>query len=115
MADAKQEQDAAARAKAEQDARARAEADARAKAAAPAAPAKPEETTATLAEAVKNLERRTRLPGPAAPTAELDRTVPGGKYLVKGKLVNAHGREVDEQGRLLHPEQQQVDAHGRLV
>jgi hypothetical protein len=99
----KQEQDAAAaaKAKAEQDAKARA-----------AEPPKPADTTAALAEAVRNFSR---VQAPAAPTEDIDKTVRGGKYLVNKKLVNANGREIDEDGKLLHPEEQRVDAFGRLV
>lgn len=104
----KQEQDAAAaaKAKAEQDAKARA-----------AEPPKPADTTAALAEAVRNFSR---VQAPAAPTEDIDKTVRGGKYRVKDnagkfKLVNANGREIDEDGKLLHPEEQRVDAFGRLV
>jgi hypothetical protein len=55
--------------------------------------------------------------GPQVPTATegMDQTIKGGKFLVEGKLVNAHGREIDEEGNILHPEQLQQDMFGRLV
>lgn len=97
--------DAAAKAKADQDAKAKASATQPADA----------ETLTALAESVKNLEQRTRAAAPAPATEGLDQTTPGGKFRVKGKLVNANGREIDEDGKLLHPEQVQVDAFGRKV
>lgn len=99
--------DAAAKAKADQEAKARADATKQ-----PAAHDDPNLLTAAI---LKNLEQRTRTAGMATATEGLDETVPGGKYRVKGKLVNAHGREVDEDGKLLHPEEQRVNEFGQLV
>lgn len=86
-----------------------------AKAGTPADPAGGNDSVQTLAASIANLEQRTRLGTPAGATADLDRTVPGGKFRVRGKLVNAHGREIDDDGKLLHPEEQQLDPFGRKV
>jgi hypothetical protein len=84
-------------------------------AAAPEAKDKADPVVATLVKSVQQLEERTRAAGPATAKADLDVAPAGGRYKVKGKLVNAHGRELNDDGSLKHPEQQQVDAFGRLV
>jgi hypothetical protein len=68
-------------------------------------------TLVALAEAMKRIAPA----GAAAATQGLDETKPGGIYLVNGVKVNAHGREVNDDGSLKHPEQQQVNAFGQLV
>lgn len=87
---------------------------------APAPTAAPEpkdkaDSTALLADAIKALAERTPAPGGIAAAPDMDVTQPGGRFNVGNKLVNAHGRELNEDGSLKHPEQQQVDAFGRLV
>lgn len=42
------------------------------------------------------------------PKDRIDETIPGGMYKNSaGKLVNAHGQEVDDKGRVLKPEERQ--------
>jgi hypothetical protein len=53
--------------------------------------------------------------GAASATVDADKTVPGGKFLVGGKLVNCNGREIDEEGNILRPEELTMDPFGRLV
>jgi hypothetical protein len=76
----------------------------------------PADATPALVETLKNLEARSRPAGYASATPGLDEA-PDGKpvYRVKGRLVNAHDREVNEDGSLVHPEQQSVDVYGRLT
>ena len=40
-------------------------------------------------------------PPTEAPKPKLDVTIPGGKYLKDGQLVNANGEPIDETGRVL--------------
>jgi hypothetical protein len=68
-----------------------------------------------LAGTIKALEERTRAQGPASATPDLDRSPRGGRFLRDGVLIDAHGREINEDGSLKHPERQQVDAFGRLI
>ena len=79
------------------------------------APAHPADVNASVAETLKHLEERTRLAAPQAATPDLDKTVPGGKYIRRGALINAHGREIHPDGTLVHPEEQKIDQFGRLV
>jgi len=39
--------------------------------------------------------------GPDVPRQKLDQTIPGGKFLKDGNLVNANGERIDETGRVL--------------
>jgi hypothetical protein len=56
------------------------------------------------------------LGGPAFATPGLSESkVPGGKYLIRGKLVNANNREIDEEGKILHPDQLVLDPFGKLI
>jgi hypothetical protein len=82
--------------------------------AATAAPA-PAEVTPTLVETLKNLEQRSRPAGYASATEGLDEAPEGGRFKVRGVLVNAHGRELNEDGSLKHPEERQVDVYGRYT
>lgn len=43
--------------------------------------------------------------GPVLPTEGIDTTIPGGKYRVGDQWQNANGQEIDERGKVLHPEQ----------
>lgn len=86
---------------------------------APSAPATHADTStvatmAAIAEAMKGMQQRV---APAAPTAteDLDKTQPGGMYLVGGKKVNANGRELNDDGSIKHPEQLRVNEFGQLV
>lgn len=58
-----------------------------------------------------------RATGAAVATPDADKTVPGGKYLDvrTGKFVNCNGREIDEDGNILRPEELVMDPFGRLV
>jgi hypothetical protein len=88
-------------------------------AAAPAAAPAPApihaDATPALVETLKNLEARSRPAGYASATEGLDEAPEGGKYLVRGVLVNAAGRELNEDGSLKHPEQRRVNEFGQLV
>jgi hypothetical protein len=55
--------------------------------------------------------------GAASATADADKTVPGGKFLDvrTGKFINCNGREIDEDGNVLRPEELVMDPFGRLV
>jgi hypothetical protein len=76
----------------------------------------PADATPALVETLKNLEARSRPAGYASATPGLDEAGERGPvYRVKGRLVNAHDREVNEDGSLVHPEQQSVDVYGRLT
>jgi hypothetical protein len=76
----------------------------------------PADATPALVETLKNLEARSRPAGYASATPGLDEAGEKGPvYRVRGRLVNAHDREVNEDGSLVHPEQQQVDVYGRLT
>ena len=46
--------------------------------------------------ASKGKEQTTESPQPEQPAQRLDITVPGGRYLVNGKLVNANGEPLAE-------------------
>lgn len=82
----------------------------------PAHAAPSADVTPSLVETLKHLEQRSRPAGYASATPGLDEAGEKGPvYLVKGRRVNAHGREVNEDGSLVHPEQQQVDIYGRLT
>jgi len=75
-----------------------------------------ENPLAQLARILGQMEERTKSSGPAFATPGMSETIPGGKYIVKGKLVNAHNREIDQDGNILHPEQLQQDPFsGRAV
>jgi hypothetical protein len=73
-----------------------------------------------LAQALEKLGDHLARPAPApyrndpalASCGLSESKVPGGMYRVRGKLVNAHGREIDQEGNVLHPEQIQVDPFG---
>jgi hypothetical protein len=88
-----------------------------ARAAAPApAPPPPADATSAIVETLKNLEQRSRPAGYASATPGLDEAGEKGPvYRVQGRLVNAHGRDVHEDGSLVDPKQQQVDMYGRLT
>lgn len=79
--------------------------------------AKPDakDTQAVLVDAVRDIQNRIRPSGHAAATPGLDETTPGGKFRVRGKLVNAHNREINDDGTLVHPEDVQTDPFGRRV
>ena len=47
------------------------------------------------------VEAPTETPQPVEPKAKLDVTIPGGKFLKDGQLVNANGEPIDETGRVL--------------
>ena len=53
----------------------------------------------TLVDALK--EAFTKDKGPVIPKIGMDETIPNGKYIVRGQLVNAHGEPIDESGRKL--------------
>lgn len=71
-------------------------------------------TMAAIAEVMKGMQQRVAPAAPAA-TEGLDKTQPGGCYLVGGKKVNAHGRELNDDGSIMHPEQLRVNEFGQLV
>jgi hypothetical protein len=73
------------------------------------------DATPALVETLKNLEARSRPAGYASATEGLDEAPEGGKFLVRGVLVNAAGRELNEDGSLKHPEQRRVNEFGQLV
>jgi hypothetical protein len=115
MPDPTKEEQARTRAAAEASASAT-PAPARAAAAPTPAPLPPADATSAIVETLKNLEQRSRPAGYASATPGLDEAGEKGPvYRVKGRLVNAHDREVNEDGSLKHPEQQQVDVYGRLT
>jgi hypothetical protein len=114
MPDPTKEEQARTRAAAEASASAT-PAPARAPAPAPAPPP-PDDPTSAIVETLKNLEQRSRPAGYASATPGLDEAGEKGPiYRVRGRLVNAHDREVNEDGTLKHPEQQQLDVYGRLT
>ncbi|HEX3642872.1 MAG TPA: hypothetical protein VHV10_16425 [Ktedonobacteraceae bacterium] len=53
----------------------------------------------TLVDALK--EAFTKDMGPIIPKIGMDETIPNGKYIVRGQLVNAHGEPIDEKGNKL--------------
>jgi hypothetical protein len=115
MADPTKE-DLAARQKADADAKVRATAPTPP----PPAPVQPAEAAhtdamTTLAAAVKDIQQRMSPAAASIPTADLDKTQPGGFYIVNGVNVNSHGRELNDDGSLKHPEQQRVNEFGQLV
>jgi hypothetical protein len=86
------------------------------RAAAAAPPPPPADATSAIVETLKNLEQRSRPAGYASATPGLDEAGEKGPvYRVQGRLVNAHGRDVHEDGSLVDPKQQQVDMYGRLT
>jgi hypothetical protein len=106
--------DAAARAKSEADAKART-AQAPASAPAPAQPAAADPNTTSTFVALAEAIKRITPAGASHATAGLDTTQPGGFYVVNGVKVNAHGRELNDDGSLKYPEQQRVNEFGQLV
>jgi membrane protein involved in colicin uptake len=109
--------DAAARAKAEADAKART-AQALASAPAPATPqfaAADAGTLAAITETLRSMQNRLLPAGAATATEGLDRTKPGGFFIVNGVKQNSAGRELNDDGSLKHPEQQRVNEFGQLV
>lgn len=74
--------------------------------------AQPDPNVAALAEV---LRKAGQAAGPAGATPDLDVAPPGGRFIVDGKAVNCNGRELNDDNTLKHPEEQKVDAYGRLI
>jgi len=53
----------------------------------------------TLVSALKEAFRKDS--DPVVPKIGMDETIVGGKYIVRGQLVNAHGEAIDEHGKKL--------------
>lgn len=84
---------------------------------APPSPAPQSDPIQAIADALTQAANRVQ-PARAVPahkTEGLDTTVKGGKFLVNGRLVNANGREIDEDGKILRPEELTQDIFGRVV
>lgn len=71
-------------------------------------------TTAAVIEVLKGMQQRVA-PAAQAATEGLDKTQPGGMYLVGGKKVNANGRELNDDGSIKYPEQLRVNEFGQMV
>lgn len=83
---------------------------------APAQPAASDpRTLATMVETMQAMQRRIAPLAAAGATPDLDVTQPGGFYIVKGVKVNAHGRELNDDGSIKYPDQQRVNEFGQLV
>jgi hypothetical protein len=79
------------------------------------APAAPSADIKALADAIGAANRLSA--GAAVARPDADKTVPGGKFLDvrTGKFINCNGREIDEDGKILRPEELTMDPFGRLV